>query len=239
MDIRERLLPLVGAGNFRDLGGYPTTDGGMTRWGQLFRSDTLHELTEADLEVLREVGLASVIDLRTATELGRSGRGLLGEEMVAYLHASVLQEEGGESVAIPAPSDDDPAERYLWYLEVGRRRAARRARHGGRSEEPSAGLSLRRRQGSDGGPGRTDTGHTGRGTLSDRRRLRHYGDSYGTDLGPLAARSGLGKIRGGDPTWTCACRGDDHGPIPRPALRASWGGTRMGTDSRGPRGGPP
>ena len=120
MDTRERLLPLVGASNFRDLGGYPTTDGGMTRWGQLFRSDTLHELTEADLEVLREVGLASVIDLRTATELGRSGRGLLGEETVAYLHASVLQEEGGESVAIPAPSDDDPAERYLWYLEVGR-----------------------------------------------------------------------------------------------------------------------
>ncbi len=119
MDTRERLLPLAGASNFRDLGGYPTTDGGMTRWGQLFRSDTLHELTEADLEVLRDVGLASVIDLRTATELGRSGRGLLGQEPVAYLHASVLQEEGGESVAIPAPSGDDPAERYLWYLDVG------------------------------------------------------------------------------------------------------------------------
>jgi protein-tyrosine phosphatase len=120
MDTRERLLPLDGASNFRDLGGYPTTDGGMTRWGQLFRSDTLHELTEADLEVLRGVGLVSVIDLRTATELDRSGRGLLGQEEVAYLHASVLREEGGESVAIPAPSDDDPAERYLWYLEVGR-----------------------------------------------------------------------------------------------------------------------
>jgi rhodanese-related sulfurtransferase len=66
------------------------------------------------------VGLASVIDLRTATELERSGRGLLGNEAVAFLHASVLQEEGGESIAIPAPSDDDPAERYLWYLEVGR-----------------------------------------------------------------------------------------------------------------------
>ena len=121
MDTRERLLPLAGASNFRDLGGYPTTDGGMTRWGQLFRSDTLHELTEADLEVLRGVGLASVIDLRTATELERSGRGLLGNEAIAYLHASVLQEEGGESVAVPAPSDDDPAERYLWYLEVGHR----------------------------------------------------------------------------------------------------------------------
>jgi hypothetical protein len=120
METRERLLPLVGACNFRDLGGYPTVDGRQTRWGQLFRSDTLHELTETDLEVLRGVGLASIIDLRTATEVGRTGRGPLGGEPIAYLHASVLQEEGGESVAAPAPSDDDPAERYLWYLEVGR-----------------------------------------------------------------------------------------------------------------------
>jgi len=120
METRERLLPLVGASNFRDLGGYPTVDGRQTRWGQLFRSDTLHELTGADLDVLRGVGLASIIDLRTATEVGRTGRGPLGGEPIAYLHASVLQEEGGESVAAPAPSDDDPAERYLWYLEVGR-----------------------------------------------------------------------------------------------------------------------
>ena len=91
MDTRERLLPLVGASNFRDLGGYPTTDGGLTRWGELFRSDTLHELTEADLEVLRGVGLATVIDLRTATERDRSGRGLLG------------QEDGGVPACLGAP----------------------------------------------------------------------------------------------------------------------------------------
>jgi hypothetical protein len=120
METRERLLPLVGACNFRDLGGYPTVDGRQTRWGQLFRSDTLHELTEADLEVLRGVGLVGIIDLRTATEVGRTGRGPLGGEPIVYLHASVLQEEGGESAGAPAPPDDDPAERYLWYLEVGR-----------------------------------------------------------------------------------------------------------------------
>ena len=120
METRARLLPLVGASNFRDLGGYPTTDGRFTRWGRLFRSDTLHELTGDDLEVLRELGLASVIDLRTKSELERTGRGRLAEEPIAYLHASVLQEEGGESSAAPAPPDGDPAERYLWYLDVGR-----------------------------------------------------------------------------------------------------------------------
>ncbi len=120
METRERILPLVGASNFRDLGGYLTSGGGVTRWGQVYRSDTLHELTEADVDILREIGLASVIDLRTAIELERSGRGLLGHEPVAFLHVSVLQIEGGESIARPSPPEDDPGERYLWYLEVGR-----------------------------------------------------------------------------------------------------------------------
>jgi protein-tyrosine phosphatase len=121
METRERLLPLIGACNFRDLGGYPAADGRFTRWGKLFRSDTLHELTEEDLALLRQIGLNSIIDLRTRTELERTGRGPLEQEPIAYLHASVLQEEGGESVASPAPPDGNPAERYLWYLDVGRR----------------------------------------------------------------------------------------------------------------------
>ncbi len=46
----DRLVPLDGAFNFRDLGGYPGAEGGVTRWGTLFRSDTLHELTPADVD---------------------------------------------------------------------------------------------------------------------------------------------------------------------------------------------
>lgn len=66
METPARLLPLTGAFNFRDLGGYPGLEGRTTRWGLLFRSDTLHELTGSDIEVLRSLGLATVIDLRTA-----------------------------------------------------------------------------------------------------------------------------------------------------------------------------
>ena len=119
MQSRSRILPLVGAFNFRDLGGYPTTGGGATRWGKLFRSDTLHELTEADLEVLRDIGLASVIDLRTATEVERTGRGVLATEPVRYLHLSVVQ-EGGAGQGAPTEAQEDLAQRYLWYLDVGR-----------------------------------------------------------------------------------------------------------------------
>jgi protein-tyrosine phosphatase len=116
---RERLLPLVGAYNFRDLGGYPTQDGRITRWGRLFRSDTLHELTDTDLELLRDLGLASIIDLRTPTEVERNGRGLLATEPVSYVNLSVLREEAqdaGEAKA--APTTGDVAARYLSYLDT-------------------------------------------------------------------------------------------------------------------------
>jgi protein-tyrosine phosphatase len=120
VDNRSRLLPLVGAYNFRDLGGYPTTDGRSTRWGRLYRSDTLQELTEEDLALLRSIGLASVIDLRTANEVERTGRGVLGSEPIRYVNLSVLSVDGGEQQAAPATSIDDVAERYLSYLEMGK-----------------------------------------------------------------------------------------------------------------------
>jgi protein-tyrosine phosphatase len=119
VEVRDRLVPLTGAYNFRDLGGYPTRDGRVTRWNRLFRSDALHELTESDVVVLRDLGLASVIDLRTITEVERTGRGILAGEAMYYEHLSVTKQEGGESQAAPTEYQADLADRYLWYLEVG------------------------------------------------------------------------------------------------------------------------
>jgi len=130
MDSDARLVPLEGSFNFRDLGGYPGRDGRPTRWGRLFRADALHELTSEDIDRLRELGLRTVVDLRTERELSRTGRGPLEPEGVAFHHLAVVREgvrgDGtsdraaeGESVAAPAPAGDDLAERYLWYLDVG------------------------------------------------------------------------------------------------------------------------
>jgi protein tyrosine/serine phosphatase len=117
----SRLLPLVGAYNFRDLGGYVTVDGRTTRWGRLFRSDTLHELTADDLAVLRSVGLASVIDLRTGHEVAETGRGLLESETVGYVHLSVMPEAKRDpDTARPSLADLDLASVYLGWLESGR-----------------------------------------------------------------------------------------------------------------------
>ena len=63
-----RHLNLAGASNFRDLGGYPASDGRIVRWRQIFRSNHLGHLTEADIEVLRGLGLKSAFDFRGTEE---------------------------------------------------------------------------------------------------------------------------------------------------------------------------
>jgi protein-tyrosine phosphatase len=63
-----RHFNLAGASNFRDLGGYPGKDRRNVRWRQLFRSNHLGHLTEADVDVLRGLGLKSAFDLRGTEE---------------------------------------------------------------------------------------------------------------------------------------------------------------------------
>ena len=67
-DSPTRHLNLAGASNFRDLGGYPSRDGRMVRWRQIFRSNHLGHLTAADVEVLRPLGLRSAFDFRGTEE---------------------------------------------------------------------------------------------------------------------------------------------------------------------------
>jgi protein-tyrosine phosphatase len=63
-----RHFNLAGASNFRDLGGYPGKDGRAVRWRHIFRSNHLGHLTEADVDVLRGLGLKSAFDLRGTEE---------------------------------------------------------------------------------------------------------------------------------------------------------------------------
>lgn len=140
---RVRLLPLEGTYNFRDLGGYPTVDGRSTRWGRLFRSDALQELTAADHDHLTGIGLATVVDLREPDEASRVGRWPLGDgegpgtdgfstgrsgqsegtvdsRSLRYVNLPVIPPGACEDPTVPTASRDGRAERYLWYLEAGR-----------------------------------------------------------------------------------------------------------------------
>ncbi|MFK4498593.1 protein-tyrosine phosphatase [Bradyrhizobium japonicum] len=67
-DSPARHLALQGASNFRDLGGYPTSDGRTTRWRHIFRSNHLGQLTAADVEIVRALGVRSAFDFRGVEE---------------------------------------------------------------------------------------------------------------------------------------------------------------------------
>lgn len=65
---KVRRLPLEGAANFRDLGGYEAAEGRRVRWHTVFRSDALSALTEADQATMRTLGVRLVCDLRLPGE---------------------------------------------------------------------------------------------------------------------------------------------------------------------------
>jgi protein-tyrosine phosphatase len=63
-----RHFDLAGASNFRDLGGYAGKDGRTVRWRHIFRSNHLGHLTNADIAILRGVGLKTAFDFRGTEE---------------------------------------------------------------------------------------------------------------------------------------------------------------------------
>jgi protein-tyrosine phosphatase len=79
-----RAVPLQGASNLRDLGGYQMADGRRVRFGRLYRSATLAHLTPQDVETIAGLGLRTVCDLRGVAEAAqRPSRLPAGAERVA------------------------------------------------------------------------------------------------------------------------------------------------------------
>lgn len=64
----QRVLPLEGGQNFRDLGGYRTDDGRQVKWGLLYRSGAMNGLTDRDFAQLEARGIRTVCDFRSTSE---------------------------------------------------------------------------------------------------------------------------------------------------------------------------
>lgn len=65
----DRHIKLEGEDNMRDMGGFMTTDGRRVSKGKLFRSGQLDELTDSDVQMLTDLGIEHVVDLRSDAEL--------------------------------------------------------------------------------------------------------------------------------------------------------------------------
>ena len=116
----SRHLGFKSVTNFRDIGGYRTREGNTVAWRRVFRSGEFRNLTQDDFNRLtNELGVVSVIDLRSGIELQNNGKGLLEGSEIKYCNIAFM-------------TDDDPganASRYAhctnmgeFYLEMARQK---------------------------------------------------------------------------------------------------------------------
>jgi protein-tyrosine phosphatase len=122
----RRLIGLEAVHNFRDLGGYPTASGQSTKWRTLFRSDGLYRLRGADdMSRVRQLGLKSVIDLRTEREQRDQGIFPTDDIEVSFHHLSIVDVTWSDT---ETPEFDDEVEFLVWgyrdMLEIGSSRFA-------------------------------------------------------------------------------------------------------------------
>lgn len=72
MSLYQQHIPLQGALNFRDFGGYQTMQGSQMVNGFFYRSDKLSELTDSDHATLAPCNIQHIFDLRRPDELKRA-----------------------------------------------------------------------------------------------------------------------------------------------------------------------
>jgi protein-tyrosine phosphatase len=89
----ERHLRWPGFLNFRDAGGYETSMGRAVPRGRIYRSGQLSDVDAATaLRIEAELGLRTVVDLRTSLERRFNGPGALGEMgSVAQWHMPLFE----------------------------------------------------------------------------------------------------------------------------------------------------
>ena len=114
--IPDRWLTFDGLANARDVGGLPLEGGGRVRPGVLLRTESLEDLTPADVARLTgEYGVVQVLDLRKDEELLAYGPGALAEAGVTVHRLTFIPEHGR---GLPEIGEDaDPmVGHYLAYL---------------------------------------------------------------------------------------------------------------------------
>jgi protein-tyrosine phosphatase len=121
-------LALEGALNWRDLGGYETVDGRVTTWRRVYRSDGLDQLTDADLDLIAELGIRLVIDFRIDREVDLAPSRLPDHPELRRQRLPIGEDVAGTTVIeriqsgdIPSYSAEMVAETYATILEASAR----------------------------------------------------------------------------------------------------------------------
>jgi protein tyrosine/serine phosphatase len=118
--VSRRDLFWDGCVNVRDLGGLPTEDGGITRFGAIVRADSIRHLSDAGWEALRAYGVERIVDLRWHDELAADPPRELDVEVS---HVPVFPDVGDPAWRA-AEAGGDRGREYAWLLETGAERFA-------------------------------------------------------------------------------------------------------------------
>jgi protein-tyrosine phosphatase len=112
----KRLIDLEAVHNFRDLGGYPTATGQVTKWRTLFRADGLYRLTPQDAQTVIDLGVRTVIDLRTQKEVRDRGTFPTKQFPVNFHHLPIIDATWNDG---DTPEIEDVVEFLVWaYREM-------------------------------------------------------------------------------------------------------------------------
>jgi protein-tyrosine phosphatase len=124
-----RLLPWEASLNSRELGGYPTAEGGCIRWKTLVRSESTWRLNSSGQKALVDYGIRTVIDLRFSSELeihpspfARSGNGT-GTGWPDYFHIPLDCDQDLDLTMKGSPAEV-MHDLYCRLLETNRRHVA-------------------------------------------------------------------------------------------------------------------
>ncbi len=113
MTWQPRRIDLATVGNLREVGGARSRRG-TVRQGILYRSTQLASIDEPDREVLQDLGLSMVVDLRTEVELQQAP----DQRIADYLWLDVLADSDMASQASMEPLFADP-KRFEEFLRDG------------------------------------------------------------------------------------------------------------------------
>lgn len=104
---KDRLKPIPGFQNLRCLGGYANEQGQITRWDHSFRSDWQPEVSQASVQLLHDLGIKHVIDLRSDAEVSKSPNAIAECGNVAYHHYSLLPDLDPDTFYVQLEDRDD------------------------------------------------------------------------------------------------------------------------------------
>ena len=104
--------------NARDLGGYPTADGKVTKYKVFVRSEVPHGVSQEDIQYLLDYGVAATADFRGSWEISKQPSDLA--ELLPYYHRPIFDDAGPPDIDFEKIAKMTILDQYMDMVETGK-----------------------------------------------------------------------------------------------------------------------